>query len=263
MRVMELEASTEGATAADIMCRDVQTIGPDVPIIEAARILSKSKTRHLVVVDEKRRPLRIVSLRDLLKCCDGESISSSRDRLKPVSELVQNEPVMVTPDTTLDVINRLLRAVGCVPIVDDRGGVQGIVDRQLALSFAALGPPQKSQEGEFEFFQPGAAAPRRRNRPAYIRRATGSLALPIDSLDEKAKQWTYARLGYDPASGRIAVQMLMAAGPGVLKIKHARLHDGHYMVIDANDFVEHFKVNFEGRAYTIGGEGDHYVLTPR
>lgn len=263
MRVMELEASIEEATAADVMCREVQEIGPDVPVAEAARILCKSKTRHLVVVDEKRRPLRVVSLRDLLKCCDGESMSSSRDRLKPVSELVQSEPVMAAPDTPLDVVNRLLRVVGCVPVVDERRQLQGIIELQQALTFVTLGRQQTPQEGKFEFFQPGAAAPRRRNRPAYIRRATGSLAMPLDSLDEKAKQWTHARLGYDPASGRIAVQMLMETGPGVLKIKHTRLHDGHYLVIDANDFVEHFKVNFEGRAYTIGGDGDQYVLTPR
>ena len=263
MQVMEQLASMKEATAADVMSKNVQEIGVDISVAEAGRILCRDKLRHLVVVDDKRCPLRILSLRDVLKRCDSEASPTNRDRYKPIAEFIHGEPVTVTPDAPLDVVTRLLRVVGCIPVVDDRGQLLGIIELQDALNFVLMGPTQKPQEGKFEFFQPGAAAPRRRNRPAYIRRSTGSLVIPIDSLEENAKQWTHARLGYDTASGRIAVQMLMQPGSGVLKIKHARLHDGQYLVVDANDFVEHFKVNFEGRAYTISGEGDQYVLAPR
>lgn len=56
-----------GRTAADVMTRDVTTVGPDVQIRVAARRLVEAGVKRMPVVDEAGHVLGVVSRRDMLQ----------------------------------------------------------------------------------------------------------------------------------------------------------------------------------------------------
>jgi len=60
-------AKAHGATAAELMTRPAITVGPEVPIAQAARLLRKHLVRRLPVVDRLGRLVGIVSRSDLLR----------------------------------------------------------------------------------------------------------------------------------------------------------------------------------------------------
>lgn len=51
----------------DFMTKDVVSIGPDSPIIEAAELLDKHKVNRLPVVDEKGKLIGVLSRTDMLR----------------------------------------------------------------------------------------------------------------------------------------------------------------------------------------------------
>jgi CBS domain-containing protein len=53
-------------TVREIMTKDVQTIGPDTPLHEAARLMAARWIRHLPVMDRKGAVVGMVSQRDLV-----------------------------------------------------------------------------------------------------------------------------------------------------------------------------------------------------
>jgi CBS domain-containing protein len=55
----------EGTTVADMMTRDVVTVGPDWDLIEAAEEMARRRIRHLVVF-EGGQLLGVLSVRDVL-----------------------------------------------------------------------------------------------------------------------------------------------------------------------------------------------------
>jgi CBS domain-containing protein len=59
-----------GATAADVMTREVQTIGPDAPIEEAARIMHDRDLKRLPVL-EGGRLVGILTRKDLIRALLG------------------------------------------------------------------------------------------------------------------------------------------------------------------------------------------------
>jgi predicted transcriptional regulator len=49
-----------------IMTENPVTVEPDVPIDETLRVMREKNVRHLPVVDSKKRPLGMISLRDVI-----------------------------------------------------------------------------------------------------------------------------------------------------------------------------------------------------
>lgn len=265
MQVAKLLSKRKEKTAADLMQKEAPSVGKGTTIMDAGRLLFSRSLRHLIVIDEKQSPVGVISLRDILVICNqftsDDTERTTFVRSTPVSQLITAKPLTVRADACVSEIVQSLHVVGCVPVVNEADELVGVVELADAAKYALLGSEQQA-EGEFKFFQPGTAASRR-NIPAYIRRSTGSLVLPVEALGEQADKWSYARLGYDAAGDRIVVQLLQHAAQDAQKMKHARLHDGNYIIIDANAFVDHFKIDFEGRPYQIAPGDGTLILTPR
>lgn len=129
----------EGHTAASIMISDVVTVGPDVPVVDAADLMLNRRLKRLPVVDAEGRLLGMVSRFDVLKTVangyphprevappPGVGAATPRRR---ISEVMNPDVPTVALDAPLPEVleavmaTRLHRAV----VVDDGGTPVGIV----------------------------------------------------------------------------------------------------------------------------------------
>lgn len=117
------------------MTRNPMTIGPEVTIPEARRLLRSHNFRHLPVVDAANRLVGIVTDRDLRSAypstmLSGDKLEAALAELAatPVSSIMSREFFTLSPASTLDDALLLLdrEKIGALPVVDDEGRVIGI-----------------------------------------------------------------------------------------------------------------------------------------
>ncbi len=134
-------------TAQDIMNRQVQTIGPDQPIREAARLLLETQLRNLPVIDTNRTLLGMVTRADLLHTIrtsplmssDASSAAQPLQKTHPLPELpAQQQPVSAYTNREVatveeqtpfaEVIDTLMMSpLKRVIVVDTERRVKGII----------------------------------------------------------------------------------------------------------------------------------------
>lgn len=131
------------------------SIEPDASAIAALDLMIEHAIRHLPVVDGKGRVRGIVSFEDL-RAALPVPISLTRP-LEPaarqsafdvrVSDAMTAAPMTISADTPLrEVVSRMLQhRIGCLPIVDERGVLDGIVTQTDLLQ--ALATVLWSEEG--------------------------------------------------------------------------------------------------------------------
>jgi CBS-domain-containing membrane protein len=148
--------------AADVMTRDVITIGPDANVAEAATLMAQHDVSALPVVDDHKQLIGIISEADLMR---REEIGTdvrrpwwieamtpattlaaefAKSHGKRVEELMSRDVITATEDTLLTEIATILERnrIKRIPIM--RGGeLVGIVSRAnlvQALASATLAP---------------------------------------------------------------------------------------------------------------------------
>lgn len=143
-----------GITCAQIMSRDVQSVGPKTSLREALRHLREHRIKALPVVDADNRVIGILTQTDLLDKADWgmsatgsglgwrlRSISNSDRRLKGKVEDIMSAPVKAArPDTHIAQIVPFMADAGLhhLPVVDDDGRLVGMVTQSdvMAAMFA-------------------------------------------------------------------------------------------------------------------------------
>jgi acetoin utilization protein AcuB len=121
------------------MSRDVQTVGPDTPIVEAARLMARRRIRRLPVVASGaggERLVGIVTATDLLHAFPSDvnpfaiHSASINGTVTRVGELVRHEPVTIRPDEPIESAAALMleRKVGGLPVVRD-GRLVGLISQ--------------------------------------------------------------------------------------------------------------------------------------
>lgn len=143
-----------GITCAQIMSRDVQSVGPKTSLREALRHLREHHIKALPVVDANNRVIGILTQTDLLDKADWgmsatgsglgwrlRSISNSDRRLKGKVEDIMSAPVKAArPDTHIAQIVPFMADAGLhhLPVVDDDGRLVGMVTQSdvMAAMFA-------------------------------------------------------------------------------------------------------------------------------
>lgn len=83
--VIAEDRSADRVNVYEIMSKPVITVSPDMNIKYAARLLNKFKLTRALVVDEKRHPVGLVTLRDM--------VLSHADALRPGSDGTEEEEV--------------------------------------------------------------------------------------------------------------------------------------------------------------------------
>jgi CBS domain-containing protein len=120
----------------DYCRRDPCTATPGESIREAAKRMDARGVGCLVVVDEQRRPIGMLTDRDIV-------LQVLRRRGDPdrvlVGAVMHREPTVVREDVRLDTAVRVMRrdTVRRVPVVDDAGRLVGILSADDALQLLA------------------------------------------------------------------------------------------------------------------------------
>jgi acetoin utilization protein AcuB len=109
-------ADTRWGTVRDWMTREPETVAVDCPISVAVQRMQRREIRHLLVVDGARL-VGVVSNRDLRRLLTGNTPGSMED---PVSRIMTEDPVTVSPDVPVAEAARLLleQKIGALPVRD-------------------------------------------------------------------------------------------------------------------------------------------------
>ena len=112
---------------SDIMTAKIVTVDMDDRLEKVKEIFDTLHFHHLLVIDEGKRLIGIVSDRDLLKALSpyvGSMAETARDAAtlnKRVHQIMTRRPVTLHPQAAItDAVNLLLtHRISCIPIVDD------------------------------------------------------------------------------------------------------------------------------------------------
>jgi CBS domain-containing protein len=105
--------------------REVETLPPDAPCIEAARLMREGGV-GCVVVTEEGRPLGVVTDRDLVL----RVIALGRDPAKePLRDIMAGEPIFLGSERRVEELLQTMSEQGVrrMPVVDEDGRLEGIV----------------------------------------------------------------------------------------------------------------------------------------
>jgi CBS domain-containing membrane protein len=108
---------------AQIMSRDVVTLGADDPIVAAEELMGLRRFRHLPVVEGRDILVGLVTHKDLLRASlnSGPRVEQLLQKARMlVREMMRKKVVTVTPDTPLTEAARLMveHKYGCLPVVE-------------------------------------------------------------------------------------------------------------------------------------------------
>lgn len=144
------------------MTPDPVTVRANASALEAIEKMTDFGIRHLPVVDGQRRLLGILSIDDVRAALPADltlppdAAHRKAAREHTVAEVMTYAPTTARPSTRLEEAAALLaaRRIGCLPVVDEKERVVGILSETDALqALAALlrtlaGPLAPSGEGE-------------------------------------------------------------------------------------------------------------------
>ena len=131
---------------SELVKRPVETLPPHAACIDAA-LLMRDQRVGSVIVAENKRPLGIVTDRDL----SIRVMAERRDPARvPLKEVMSGYPVYLSQDSTLDDAVRTMREMGVrrIPVVDKEGRLDGVLSlddvlmvlgRQFGLLSEAIG----------------------------------------------------------------------------------------------------------------------------
>ncbi len=118
----------------DVMTRDVVTIEPDEPVVEAAKLMKKHDIGSVVVVSKRGEVLGIITEKDLVTRVLAENLDPLRTTVR---EVMTPNPIMVYEDTPLEIAARLMseRGIGHLPVIDRAGRLVGILAKSDIIEF--------------------------------------------------------------------------------------------------------------------------------
>lgn len=115
---------------SEICTRKVSTVGPDFPVLEAARRMREAHVGDLVVVDEHatpRKPIGVLTDRDLVVALLARDVDHLH--VVAVGDVISGPVITAGTDEDLGpVLHRMRTArVRRVPVVDANGALCGIL----------------------------------------------------------------------------------------------------------------------------------------
>ncbi len=119
------EPTAPPTRVSDVMTVNVVTLLPSHTLGEAVCLMANRPFRHFPVVHPDGRLAGVLSDRDLLRALGRAPVWQS----KAIGEIMTRETISVSPETAISVAvgEMLARRINCLPVVDERGKVCGIV----------------------------------------------------------------------------------------------------------------------------------------
>lgn len=112
----------------EIMTTAPGCCGPDTPLRDVARLMVERDCGEIPVVDQNRKPLGVVTDRDIT--C--RTVAEGKNPLELTAKDCMSSPVVtVTPDTSVDDCCKVMEEnqVRRVPVVDESGACCGMVSQ--------------------------------------------------------------------------------------------------------------------------------------
>lgn len=112
---------------------EIYTVAPDVSVADAAKLLSEKRIGAIVVSEDGKVPLGILSERDIVRELGKRGAAVLE---QPISELMTRKLVTcATGDDALEILNRMSQGrFRHLPVVDHQGHMLGIVSIGDAVS---------------------------------------------------------------------------------------------------------------------------------
>ncbi|HHY55590.1 MAG TPA: CBS domain-containing protein [Chloroflexi bacterium] len=147
------DAPRLGRTVTELMYTDAPTVGPEASLEEIVRALEASKRRRVIVVDEARHVLGIITDGDLLRRSQQKHLPGLTARLRSLLvgepavaqvlpdageravDLMTTPVITIRPDAPLTEALQLMttHAVKRLPVVDEQGRLIGLLGRASVL----------------------------------------------------------------------------------------------------------------------------------
>ncbi|TNE85582.1 MAG: CBS domain-containing protein [Deltaproteobacteria bacterium] len=116
---------------AQLMSREVVTLGADDPLITAEELMGLRRFRHLPVVEPGDKLVGLVTHKDIIRSSFAHAprteqlVAKARTRVR---EIMRKRVATVSPDTDLTVAAQMMveHKYGCLPVVED-GTLVGIL----------------------------------------------------------------------------------------------------------------------------------------
>ncbi len=130
----------------DIMTEQMITVHIDAPFSEVAEKLTNHGFRHLPVIDDERKLAGLITERDLFKIQPPRKLEDGswyydKDMLDAVilrTVMTQNPFAMHPEDPIGAAVEQMVgKRYGCIPIVDAKGFLRGIITQMDILKIAA------------------------------------------------------------------------------------------------------------------------------
>ncbi|MBX7168297.1 MAG: CBS domain-containing protein [Pirellulales bacterium] len=129
-----------GILACHIMTPSPTTVGPDVSVLELARLIHARECRHMLVADEHQHLLGVISDRDVIRCF-GPSEFPDHQLLEQIRtrDIMSTDVITITPYASLEDAVALMvdHGISCLPVIAG-GALIGILtntDLFLVLQF--------------------------------------------------------------------------------------------------------------------------------
>jgi len=118
------------------MNTDLFTVRETELVDLAANMMDWWHLRHIPVEDDDHNLVGLLTHRVLMRFAFGRG---EMDTQVPVAEVMDKEPIRVTPDTrTLDAIALMRREkISCLPVVDANNRLVGMVTEDILMGIAA------------------------------------------------------------------------------------------------------------------------------
>jgi CBS domain-containing protein len=118
---------------SDVMVKDVKTIGPEVSVQEAAKIMTENHIGSLVVVKDDEA-LGIITERDILMKVVAMGLRSSEVL---VEDIMTKKLKYITEDKSIDEAADMMvkYRIKKLPVVDKKGNLVGIITTSDLIAF--------------------------------------------------------------------------------------------------------------------------------
>ena len=105
--------------------RQVYTVDHEATCLEAARRMADYNVGSLLVVDERGRPVGIISERDIVRKLDVKGVPLDATRVRDV---MTRDVIVTTPDDSLDAVMQTLtnHRIRHVPVIEE-GRLAGLI----------------------------------------------------------------------------------------------------------------------------------------
>jgi len=136
------------------MTRDVLTVEPQTPIVEAAGLMARKRVRRLPVIekrDNREHLVGIVSAKDILHCFPSDvnpfAVSGPDARTTPgtVSQIMSTHLYTTSPETPIEQAASLMteKKIGALPVLRDGKLVGMITESDVFRAFVSFFPVLK------------------------------------------------------------------------------------------------------------------------